>query len=58
MLKFLLFFCMWLIHVKGQQSWHTSQVTLIKLYNLQNEQLTVINNYLELETKRLEKLKT
>lgn len=58
MLKFLFFVCMCLIYVKGRKTWHTSQVALMELYDLQNEHFTVIDNYLELETKRLKELQT
>lgn len=58
MLKFLVFVCMWLIYVKGQKRWHSSQMALIQLYDLQNKHFKMINNYIELETQRLEKFKT
>lgn len=38
-------------------TWHTSQLVLRKLYNLQKEHFNVINDYLDEETKRVEKLK-
>jgi len=46
-----------LVLVEGITSWHSSQVALTKLYDLQNDHFNVINDYLELESKRLEELK-
>lgn len=43
--------------IEGGQRWHTSQVGLMQLYNLQKEHFNVINEYLNLESERLNKLK-
>lgn len=56
MLKFVVFLS-FLIFASANNKWHTSQLALIKLYDLQNEHFDVINNYLDSETKRLENLK-
>lgn len=46
-----------LMFVEAEQRWHTSQVVLTKLYDLQNEHFNALNKYLNLEIKRLEELK-
>lgn len=46
-----------LMFVEAEQKWHTSQVVLTKLYDLQNEHFNALNKYLDLEIKRLEELK-
>lgn len=46
-----------LIYDSESQRWHTSQLALTRLYNLQMEHFDVIHDYLDLETKRLEELK-
>lgn len=56
MLKFVVFLSL-LIFASADTKWHTSQLALTKLYNLQNEHFDVINNYLKLETKRLKDFK-
>ncbi|VVC31301.1 Hypothetical protein CINCED_3A004282 [Cinara cedri] len=43
--------------LKCNQKWHTSQLSLRRLYDLQNEHFNVFNDYLKLETERLEELK-
>lgn len=44
------------IFAECKQLWHTSQVALNKLFDLQMEQFDAFKNYLDLETNRLEKL--
>jgi hypothetical protein len=46
-----------LLFVEAEQRWHTSQIALTKLYDLQNDHFNVFNKYLDLEIKRLEELK-
>lgn len=46
-----------LLSVASGKRWHTSQIVLMQLYNLQHEHMDVIENYLDSETKRLEELK-
>lgn len=46
-----------LIFVEGKKRWHTSQIVLTQLYDLQHEHMDVIEKYLDTETKRLEELK-
>ncbi|XP_026811721.1 prolyl 4-hydroxylase subunit alpha-2-like [Rhopalosiphum maidis] len=46
-----------LMFVEAGQKWHTSQIALTKLYDLQNDHFNVFNKYLDLEEKRLEELK-
>ncbi|XP_060842511.1 prolyl 4-hydroxylase subunit alpha-2-like [Rhopalosiphum padi] len=46
-----------LMFVEAEQRWHTSQIALTKLYDLQNDHFNVFNKYLDLEIKRLEELK-
>lgn len=57
MFKCLVFVSMLLIVAEGVTRWHTSQIVLKELYNLQKEHFSVFNDYLELETKRLNELK-
>lgn len=57
MLRFSFFVHALLIFVNGEMKWHSSQVSLMQLYDLQKEHFTAINSYLESETKRLEELK-
>ncbi|KAL4148257.1 hypothetical protein QTP88_002537 [Uroleucon formosanum] len=45
------------MQVESENRWHTSQVKVMKLYDLQNDHFNVLDNYLDLETKRLEELK-
>lgn len=37
-------------------NWHSSQIVLKKLYELQNEQFIVIDDYLKMETTRIRDL--
>ncbi|XP_027852158.2 prolyl 4-hydroxylase subunit alpha-2-like [Aphis gossypii] len=46
-----------LMFVEAEQRLHTSQISLTKLYDLQNEHFNALNKYLELEIKRLDELK-
>lgn len=46
-----------LLSVEGGKRWHTSQIVLTQLYDLQHEHMDVIENYLGAVTKRLGKLK-
>jgi len=57
MFKYLAVVSSLLIFVETGKRWHTSQIMLTKLYNLQNDHFNVLDNYLDLETKRLEELK-
>lgn len=57
MFKYLAVVSSLLIFVEAGQRWHTSQIMLKKLYDLQNDHFNVLDNYLDLETKRLEELK-
>jgi len=57
MLKYLVVVSSLLIFVDAIQRWHTSQIMLTKLYDMQNDHFNVLDNYLDLETKRLEELK-
>ncbi|CAI6369320.1 unnamed protein product [Macrosiphum euphorbiae] len=57
MLKYLAVVSSLLIFVEAIQRWHTSQVMLTKLYDMQNDHFNVLDNYLDLESKRLEELK-
>lgn len=57
MFKCLVFVSMLLIVAEGATRWHTSQIVLKELYNLQKEHFSVFNDYLELEIKRLNELK-
>jgi len=57
MFKYLVVVSSLLIFVEAEQRWHTSQITLTKLYDLQNDHFNVLNKYLDLETKRLDELK-
>lgn len=43
--------------VEGEKRWHTSQIVLNELYDLQKEHFSAFNDYLNLETKRLNELK-
>lgn len=55
MLKYLVFFIFARISVNGI-NWHSSQITLERLYDLQNEQFAIIKDYLESETKRIQEI--
>ncbi|KAL4149649.1 hypothetical protein QTP88_003541 [Uroleucon formosanum] len=57
MFKYLAVVSSLLIFAEANQIWHTSQLALTKLYDLQNDHFNVLDNYLDLETKRLEELK-
>ncbi|XP_060880427.1 prolyl 4-hydroxylase subunit alpha-2-like isoform X2 [Metopolophium dirhodum] len=57
MLKYLAVVSSLLLFVEAIQRWHTSQIMLTKLYDMQNDHFNVLDNYLDLETKRLEELK-
>lgn len=57
MFKYLAVVSSLLIFVESENRWHTSQVKIMKLYDLQNDHFNVLGNYLDLETKRLEELK-
>lgn len=57
MLRYIIFVFSLLIYESEGQRWHSSQLALTRLYDLQMEHFDVINNYLELETKRLEDIK-
>jgi len=57
MLKYLTVVSSLLIFVEAIQRWHTSQIMLTKLYDMQNDHFNVLDNYLDLEIKRLEELK-
>ncbi|XP_025196695.1 prolyl 4-hydroxylase subunit alpha-2-like isoform X2 [Melanaphis sacchari] len=46
-----------LMFIEAEQRWHTSQIILSKLYDLQNDHFNALNKYLDLEVKRLEELK-
>lgn len=56
MLKFVVFISFSIL-ASANNKWHTSQLALTKLYDLQKEHFDAFNNYLDLETKRLEELK-
>ncbi|XP_060880222.1 prolyl 4-hydroxylase subunit alpha-2-like [Metopolophium dirhodum] len=57
MFKYLSVVSSLLIFVESENRWHTSQIMLTKLYDLQNDHFNVLDNYMDLETKRLEELK-
>lgn len=57
MFRYLAFISFLLIAVEGDKNWHTSQIVLNELYDIQKEHFSAINDYLDLETKRLDKLK-
>jgi len=57
MFKYLALVSSLLLIVEAGQKWHTSQIMLAKLYNLQNDHFNILDKYLDLETKRLEELK-
>ncbi|XP_060880223.1 prolyl 4-hydroxylase subunit alpha-2-like [Metopolophium dirhodum] len=57
MFKYLAVVSSLLIFVESENRWHTSQIMLTKLYDLQNDHFNVLDNYMDLETKRLEELK-
>lgn len=58
MFKYLAVVVSFLMLVESEcKSWHTSQVVLKELYNLQKEHINVINEYLDKESKRVIKLK-
>jgi len=57
MFKYLFVFSSLLIFVESRNRWHTSQIMLTKLYDLQSDHFNALNNYMDLETKRLEELK-
>ncbi|XP_001945742.2 prolyl 4-hydroxylase subunit alpha-2 isoform X2 [Acyrthosiphon pisum] len=57
MLKYLAVVSSLLILVEAIQRWHTSQIMLTKLYDVQNDHFNILDNYVDLETKRLEELK-
>lgn len=58
MFKYLAIVVSFLVFIEIEsKTWHTSQVVLRELYNLQNEHFNAINDYLDRETKRVEKLK-
>lgn len=48
---------MLVIVVEGRLKWHTSQIVLNELYDLQNKQFSALDDYLDLETNRLDELK-
>ncbi|VVC31294.1 Hypothetical protein CINCED_3A000530 [Cinara cedri] len=51
-----LIFSLWTFAESGEK-WHTSQTTLIQLYELQKEHFNAFDGYINAETKRLEELK-
>ncbi|VVC31299.1 Prolyl 4-hydroxylase, alpha subunit,Oxoglutarate/iron-dependent dioxygenase,Prolyl 4- [Cinara cedri] len=53
----LLFSSFMILFVEGRQRWHTSQLRLMRLYDLQKEHFNVFNDYLNSETDRLGELK-
>lgn len=55
MLKYIIYFISTWMFVKGK-IWHSSQISLRHLYDLQNEQFAVVRDYLNLETKRIQHL--
>ncbi|XP_026813539.1 prolyl 4-hydroxylase subunit alpha-2-like isoform X2 [Rhopalosiphum maidis] len=55
MLRYLMFFISTYMFANGI-NWHSSQVILRHLYDLQDEQFAVAKEYLELETKRIHDL--
>lgn len=57
MFKYLAIISFLWIFVEAEQRWHSSQISLTKLYDLQNDHFDAFNKYLDLETKRLEELK-
>lgn len=58
MSRYFIFFVPLLILVKCEdQSWHTSQIVLRKLYQLQEKHFNILLNYLDFEIERLEELK-
>jgi len=57
MFKYLVFVSSLLIFAVTGQRWHSSQIMLTKLYDLQNDHFNALDKYLDLETKRLEELK-
>lgn len=57
MLKYILVFVSIWTFVIGMYSYrHSSQISLRRLYDLQNEQFSVARDYLNLETKRIQHL--
>ncbi|KAL4148258.1 hypothetical protein QTP88_002538 [Uroleucon formosanum] len=55
MLRYIVFFVFTCTFANGI-NWHSSQIVLRHLYDLQDEQFVVIEKYLELETKRMHDL--
>lgn len=41
----------------NEQSWHTSNVAIQQLFDLQNEHFNIFKEYVDSETKRLDELK-
>lgn len=54
---FAFIFSLFTLLVDISQTWYSSQYALTQLYNLQLEHFDVLNNYFNLEEKRLEELK-
>lgn len=56
MFKYLIVVSLFLIYAESKQKWHSSQIALNQLFDLQNEQFDAVKKYVELETKRLDEL--
>lgn len=59
MFRYLFYVSSLLILIEGGQGqqWHSSQISLMKLYDLQKEHFISCFDYLNMETKRLVELK-